>query len=83
MKMTESELLTSKKPATVGLTLRLLAYLSKVVGENLTKHRDHTEELEKRLANAQETVDSLERRASRHAEHLARLETRLKALETR
>jgi hypothetical protein len=36
-----------------------------------------------KLAEHDTKLDSLERRASRHADHLARLESRLRALETK
>jgi chromosome segregation ATPase len=40
------------------------------------------DELETRLAKAHETIASLERRASRHGDHLGRLETRVRSIET-
>lgn len=53
-------------------------------------HTARRKALEKRLAAAEartakdaEKIESLERRASRHADHLARLESRTKALEQR
>ena len=40
-------------------------------------------DLQTQLTKAREANESLERRASRHGERLARLESRLKALETK
>jgi hypothetical protein len=40
-------------------------------------------DLEAKLTEAKSSLASFERRASRHAEHLARLESRLKSLEHR
>lgn len=60
--MTEAELLASTKPATVGLTMRLLADLSKALGEILTKHRDRDAELEAQLAKRDARLAALEER---------------------
>lgn len=46
------------------------------VGERLVK-------IEAQIGTASSSLESTERRLSRHADHLARLESRLKALETK
>jgi chromosome segregation ATPase len=69
-----------------GLT-RMMPKLAHAVADSIKMHMKSRDEkiaaLEAKLEAAKVSLDSFERRASRHAEHLARLETRLKAVEHR
>lgn len=51
------------------------------VAKSLASRDSKIAALEWQLAKAREATDSLERRASRHAEHLAKLESRMQAME--
>jgi chromosome segregation ATPase len=53
------------------------AHMKKLLG----KRDARLAALEAQLAKAREATDSLERRASRHGQHLAKLETRMQAME--
>lgn len=72
-------------PCTRGFFAKVLAPVVKAIGDKMKAERA---KLDARNADLQAIVDkntialeSAERRLSRHAEHLARLETRLKAVE--
>lgn len=72
-----------------ALTEAHIAPLMKVVGTAVREHvsaafgvlKEQIQKDEKRINAQQLQMDSLERRASRHAQHLNSLESRMKALE--
>lgn len=66
------------KPSEVDAVARAIL---EEVGKRLKAHAARLDLLEKILPGLEAKADSLERRASRHGQHLAKLETRMQAME--
>jgi hypothetical protein len=75
------------KPVTWKALTKFMPKLAHAVSDSIREHSKPRDAkiaaLEATLAKSQADLVSAERRLSRHADHLARLESRMKAMETR
>jgi predicted nucleic acid-binding Zn-ribbon protein len=76
-----------KMPVTLSFLTSVMRRVAQETGKTIREYiapRDaKIAALEAKLAEAKMNLESFERRASRHADHLARLESRMKAIEHR